>query len=220
MPANRSPPMWETSQVSSGYAAESVAAIGRPCSAQQASCLPWVQTSSERLVGRHQAGRAAGAERLEVEAEQVLGAVEDGGLQPAHVDARVEPGPGGVHAEAAARCAPVEAPDEQGSHPCAGRGGAETLLDRGREPAVADGVHAPGPGVLDQQEGPDGRGRSRDFVPAVEPGDGAAESRIPVHSPITSLRLTPRPREAPPGRGGAPAPGCSRRRDPGRPASG
>ena len=50
--ANRSPPMCETSQVCSGCAASSAAATGRPRSAQQASCLPWVQTqNSEPSVG-------------------------------------------------------------------------------------------------------------------------------------------------------------------------
>ena len=59
LPAKRSPPMWETSQVSSGYAAARAAATGLPFSAQQASCLPWVHTQDERLLGRARA-RASG----------------------------------------------------------------------------------------------------------------------------------------------------------------
>ena len=49
LPANRSPPMWETSQVSSGWAACSARAAGRPNSAQQAS---WRHAADRRDVAR------------------------------------------------------------------------------------------------------------------------------------------------------------------------
>jgi hypothetical protein len=42
--ANRSPPMCEHSQTSSGHRDASADATGRPRSAQQTSCTPWVQT--------------------------------------------------------------------------------------------------------------------------------------------------------------------------------
>ena len=164
--------MWETSQVSSGYAADERRG-DRPALLGAAGVVLAVGAhAEEHLVGRHQPGRPARAQGVEVEVEQVLGPVEHGGLQPALVEA----GAGGVHPEAGARSPAVVPPDQQRPHlgpaprPPAAR---PSPTGGSRLSRTASTPH--GPGFSTSRNDAHGGGRAGDRVAAVEAGRRAAE---------------------------------------------
>ena len=113
----------------------------------------------------------------------------------------------GEHPDARSRGRPpVERRTSSGRTPAPRRGGAQAAFTAGGQPAVAQRVDAPRAGVLDEQERADRGGRAGDRLAAVEAGRRAAEGHAAPD------RLTGRPRAAPPGPAGGPAPGCSARR--------
>ena len=141
LPANRSPPMCETSQVSSGCAAASAAATGRPRSAQHASCRPWVHTAKSGSSCRLQPGRPAGAQRGQVEVEDVLGSVEDGGLEPTAPRGRRARRRPGARSRARRPVPPDRAGAGPGARPARRR--QRRCSTVGGEPAVAAGRRRP-----------------------------------------------------------------------------
>ena len=195
--------MCETSQVSSGCAWASAAATGRPRSAQQASCRPWVQTQNSVGVGRgvRQAGAAAGPQAGEVEVEHVVRGRHGPGVssrgrpggrtprRPARVPrARTGAGPG--------------AADQQDADAGRRRARRRSRSPRPSGSRASRSASAPhGPGCSTQQEGAHGRRRAGDRLVAQHAGGGAAEGRL------RGGALTRRPRAAlrGPGAGRAPA---------------
>ena len=164
--ANRSPPMWEISQVSAGCEAVSAAATGRPRSAQQASCRPWVQTPKSGPSIRGQSGasprdtasrsicaRSSSVSNVEVSSSRLAGKAEED-----------------VELRATVR-AMVPARQQHLDVPVRGQVG----LDRVGQPAVLRGTRSPGSVVLDQQEGGQVRGRAGKVVLPLLGRSGTAE---------------------------------------------
>ena len=211
VPENRWPPRWVVSQVASGHRPARAAATGRPISAQQRSRRPLVQTSQS---GPSYVVRS----RSRSDLEQRLGVGQQGSAHDESLvggagveDAHAGPGDAAVtsdqlHAHAVEAC-------EVGAHPLG-------------QPALGDGLAAPRPGVLDEQELGVRRGSAADRLPVVPAGDGAAEvvhrSQSAVHprsrphprpadGPVRAARCAAR---SPPPRCGRPRrawPGCWRR---------
>ena len=146
--ANRSPPMCETSQVSSGCArgqggGDRAAALGA------AGVVPAVGAHAEqpaRSVAGCQPGAGAGAQPLEVE-------VEDARRGRARGRSRARAGRGGRTPRrpgraVAARAGPG-APDQQDADPGGGGAGPQAGAETVRQPGVAQRVDAPRARVLD-----------------------------------------------------------------------
>ena len=98
LPANRSPPMCETSQVSSGWAWSSARATGRPRSAQQASWRPLVQTQKSDPSYGASPVEPPSRNAAEVEVEHLARVGDGAGLQAR----RDRVGVGGEDAQAVA----------------------------------------------------------------------------------------------------------------------
>ena len=141
-------------------------AVGRPSSAQQASCRPWVHTQKTGSSAGVRPGDSPRPRASRSRSSSTSGAGERAGLQPRLVRRRRRPRTRGCRAPGRAPRVPA---DQQRAHPGRGRAGPQALLDLVGQPRVAQRVGAPGAGVLDEQEGPD---RARRCRPAARRGRG------------------------------------------------
>ena len=143
--------MCETSQVSSGWRLRERRGDRTPALGAARVVPPVGAHAEQRLVVRRQPGRPAGAQRGEVEVEQLARVRDHAGLEP-----RARPGRRTPRRPACLVLVPqpVVAADHQHPHPRGpGRRG-QAGSDAVGQPAVAERVDAPRAGVLDQQERP------------------------------------------------------------------
>ncbi len=181
MAANRSPPMWETSQVSRGAARERAAQSGRPRSAQHASWRPWVQASRSGSVRRSQPGERPAPSPVRSwsssssTASSSMHSSQGCLLWTCAAKHRDRSG------DRSAGTSGEERPDavvllELAQHP----------LHRLGQAAVPHGVDAPGARTLDDQERPHGGRGALLRLAVVQAGRRAAE-RGPgaAHPPVT-----------------------------------
>ena len=211
--ANRSPPMWEISQVSAGCEAVSAAATGRPFSAQQASCRPCVQTPNNGPSIRGQSGASPRAMASRSSRSQLFGILVGGHEQQA------ESRKGEEHPVLRSAVGPVVATRQQDLDVLVRR---QVGLDRVRQPAVTRGAGTPGPVVLDQEERGHMGGGPGQVLEAPLGGRGAAElatGRTTVVPPVIPpvIPVSGRPREDPHGSGVGTAPARTPGRGPGPP---
>ena len=173
--------MCETSQVSPGAPRPAPAATGRPRSAQQVSWRPCVQTAKTGSGCGVSPGDRPAPERLDVEVVHLVDVVEHGGLQPrlGVVGVRREdpqPAPGGSR-RPGRRMSSTRTRGRRGP-------GGQLVAEPVGQPGVAQGVLAPGPGVLQQQERADRRGGAGDrLVPRQARRRRSGSAR---HRPRTS----------------------------------
>ena len=176
--ANRSPPMWEISQVSAGCEAVRAAATGRPRSAQQASCRPWVQTPKSGPSTRGQSWRLATRDGIEVESVTAPRAPRTWRRAAAGWRGKGEED---VELRATVR-AMVPARQQHLDVLVGGQVG----LDRVGQPAVLRGTGPPRSVVLDQQERGQVGGRPGKVVLPLLGGSGTAEVATAYRSQRTT----------------------------------
>ncbi len=119
VPANRCPPRWVHSQTWSGSARARVATIGRPRTAQQASRMPWVHTSTIGSASSWLADRAVpeGAGRVEQVGRGAPGAPHPGAAHRVDGEPVARPPHRARDGRGGARAAPCPRTTRRGPRP-------------------------------------------------------------------------------------------------------